>query len=123
MSIQIDLSSDVAVVTGGGSGIGEGIATLLAEAGAKVAVADLSAEAAKTVAEQITSAGGIAIGVQLNIADEDSVRQGLDSVREQLGPVSVLVNNAATWTIKKFADTTAEEPSGSSTSRWSAPST
>ncbi|HWN36088.1 MAG TPA: SDR family oxidoreductase [Pseudonocardia sp.] len=109
MSIQIDLSSDVAVVTGGGSGIGEGIATLLAEAGAKVAVADLSAEAAKTVAEQITSAGGIAIGVQLNIADEDSVRQGLDSVREQLGPVSVLVNNAATWTIKKFADTTAEE--------------
>jgi len=109
MSIQIDLSSDVAVVTGGGSGIGEGIATLLAEAGAKVAVADLSAEAAKTVAEQITSAGGTAIGVQLNIADEDSVRQGLASVREQLGPVSVLVNNAATWTIKKFADTTAEE--------------
>src|SRR5882757_278632 len=109
MSIQIDLSSDVAVVTGGGSGIGEGIAMLLAEAGAKVAVADLSDEAAKTVAEQITSAGGTAIGVQLNIADEDSVRQGLESVREQLGPVSVLVNNAATWTIKKFADTTAEE--------------
>jgi NAD(P)-dependent dehydrogenase (short-subunit alcohol dehydrogenase family) len=109
MSIQIDLSSDVAVVTGGGSGIGEGIATLLAEAGAKVAIADLSAEAAKSVAEQITSKGGTAIGVEVNIADEASVKAGLASVREQLGPVSLLVNNAATWTIKKFADTTAEE--------------
>ncbi|MDT7634127.1 MAG: 3-hydroxybutyrate dehydrogenase, partial [Pseudonocardiales bacterium] len=99
MSVQIDLSSDVAVVTGGGSGIGEGIAMLLAEAGAKVAIADLSADAAKSVAEQITGKGGTAIGVELNIADEESVRQGLASVREQLGPVSVLVNNAATWTI------------------------
>ena len=109
MSIQIDLSSDVAVVTGGGSGIGEGIAHLLAEAGAKVAVADLSAEAAKSVAEQITAKGGTAIGVQVDIADEASVRQGLDAVREQLGPVSVLVNNAAAWAIKKFADTSAED--------------
>jgi NAD(P)-dependent dehydrogenase (short-subunit alcohol dehydrogenase family) len=109
MSIQIDLSSDVAVVTGGGSGIGAGIATLLAEAGAKVAILDMSAEAAKTVAEQITANGGTAIGVQANITDEPGVAQALDSVREQLGQVSVLVNNAATWTIKKFADTTAEE--------------
>ncbi|HEY4005472.1 MAG TPA: SDR family oxidoreductase [Pseudonocardia sp.] len=109
MSIQIDLSSDVAVVTGGGSGIGEGIATLLAEAGAKVAIADLSAEAATSVAEQITSKGGAAIGVEMNIADEDSVRRGLAEVREQLGPVSVLVNNAGAWTIKKFADTTDDE--------------
>jgi len=109
MSIQIDLSSDVAVVTGGGSGIGAGIAVLLAEAGARVAVADLSEVAAKGVAEQITGKGGTAIGVRLDIADEASVRAGLAAVREQLGPVSVLVNNAATWTIKKFADTTADE--------------
>ena len=109
MSIQIDLSSDVAVVTGGGSGIGEGIATLLAEAGAKVAIADLSSDAATSVAEQITSKGGAAIGVEMNIADEDSVRRGIAEVREQLGPVSVLVNNAGAWTIKKFADTTDDE--------------
>ena len=109
MSVQIDLSSDVAVVTGGGSGIGAGIATLLAEAGAKVAILDMSAEAAKTVAEQINGNGGTAIGVEANITDEAGVEQALTSVREQLGPVSVLVNNAATWTIKKFQDTTAEE--------------
>jgi len=109
MSVQIDLSSDVAVVTGGGSGIGEGIATLLAEAGAKVAILDMSGEAAKTVADQINAAGGTAIGVEANITDEAGVEQALTSVREQLGPVSVLVNNAATWTIKKFADTSDEE--------------
>ena len=109
MSIEIDLSSDVAVVTGGGSGIGEAIAVLLAEAGARVAIADLSEQAAKSVAEQITGKGGTAIGVALDIADPDSVERGLSVVREQLGPVSVLVNNAATWVIKKFADTTAED--------------
>jgi len=109
MSVEIDLSGDVAVVTGGGSGIGERISLLLAEAGAKVAVADLSGEAATAVAEQIVGKGGAALGVELNIADEASVRRGLDRVREELGVVSVLVNNAAVWTIKKFADTTAEE--------------
>jgi NAD(P)-dependent dehydrogenase (short-subunit alcohol dehydrogenase family) len=109
MSIEIDLSSDVAVVTGGGSGIGEAIAVLLAEAGARVAIADLSEQAAKSVAEQITGKGGRAIGVGLDIADPDSVERGLGVVREQLGPVSVLVNNAATWVIKKFAATTAED--------------
>jgi NAD(P)-dependent dehydrogenase (short-subunit alcohol dehydrogenase family) len=109
MSIEIDLSSDVAVVTGGGSGIGEAIAMLLAEAGARVAIADLSEQAAKSVAEQITGKGGRAIGVGLDIADPDSVERGLGVVREQLGPVSVLVNNAATWVIKKFADTNAED--------------
>jgi NAD(P)-dependent dehydrogenase (short-subunit alcohol dehydrogenase family) len=109
MSIQIDLSSDVAVVTGGGSGIGESIALLLAEAGAKVAIADLSAEAANSVAEQITSKGGTAIGVHCNIADGESAAAAIAEVHEKLGPVSVLVNNAAVWTIKKFADTTAEE--------------
>jgi NAD(P)-dependent dehydrogenase (short-subunit alcohol dehydrogenase family) len=109
MSIQIDLSSDVAVVTGGGSGIGEAIAVLLAEAGARVAIADLSEPAAKSVAEQITGKGGRAIGVGLDIADPDSVERGLGVVREQLGPVSVLVNNAATWVIKKFSATTTED--------------
>lgn len=109
MSIQIDLTPAMAVVTGGGSGIGEGIATMLAEAGARVAVADLSAEAAELVVEQITAKGGTAIGVQLDIADESSVQRALTSVRERFGPVSLLVNNAAAWAIKTFAETTADE--------------
>jgi len=109
MAVAIDLSGDVAVVTGGGSGIGEGIATLLAQAGAKVAIFDMSGAAAKTTAEQITAAGGTAVGVEVNITDEEGLAGAFEEVRAQLGPVSVLVNNAATWVIKKFADTTAEE--------------
>jgi 3-oxoacyl-[acyl-carrier protein] reductase len=63
VSISIDLSGDVAVVTGGGSGIGEAIARPLARAGAAVAVADLSGESAERVAKQIAADGGRALPI------------------------------------------------------------
>ncbi|HZZ45300.1 MAG TPA: SDR family oxidoreductase [Pseudonocardia sp.] len=97
MSIWIDLSSDVAVVFGGGSGIGEGVAAVLATAGAKVVVADQSAQAAHSVAEQITNKGGIADGTGVDVTDEASVSDVLALAREHFGPTSVLVNSAATW--------------------------
>ena len=109
VSVQIDLSSDVAVVTGGGNGVGAGIAILLAQAGARVAVLDASSEAVNVVAEEINSDGGVAMAVVADIVDEVGVRRALAQVRAQLGPVSVLVNNAGIRTIKKFAETTAEE--------------
>ncbi len=106
MSISIDLAGDVAVVTGGGSGIGEAIARTLARAGAAVAVADLSRESAQRVAKQIEADGGRALAVALDIADRASVEAGLAEVRIALGPVKHLVNNAATWAVKSFADHT-----------------
>jgi NAD(P)-dependent dehydrogenase (short-subunit alcohol dehydrogenase family) len=106
MSVQIDLSGDVAVVTGGGSGIGEAIATMLADAGAAVAILDLSGEAADRVAAEITAKGGRAVGVAVDIADRASVDAGLAAVHDQLGRVSVLVNNAAAWAVKSFAEHT-----------------
>ena len=109
MSISIDLSGDVAVVTGGGSGIGEATARTLARAGAAVAVADLSPESAQRVAKQIEADGGRALAVTLDIADRACVQAGLAAVRDGLGPVKHLVNNAATWAVKSFADHTAAD--------------
>jgi 2-hydroxycyclohexanecarboxyl-CoA dehydrogenase len=109
MTISIDLSGKVAVVTGGGSGIGEATATTLARAGAAVAVADLSAESARRVASGIEGNGGRAWPVTLDIGDRDSVTDGLQVVRAELGPVSILVNNAAAWAVKLFAEHTAGE--------------
>jgi NAD(P)-dependent dehydrogenase (short-subunit alcohol dehydrogenase family) len=109
MSIELDLSPKVAVVTGGGSGIGEAIATLLGQAGASVAVADLSLDAATRVADGITAAGGTAAPYEVDIADHAGVEAALKAVSGELGRVSILVNGAATWVIKTFADTTPDE--------------
>jgi NAD(P)-dependent dehydrogenase (short-subunit alcohol dehydrogenase family) len=109
MSISIDLSGQVAVVTGGGSGIGEAISKTLARAGASVGVADLSAESAERVAKDIGAAGGRAAAAVLDIGDRGSVDAGLAAIRAELGPLTHLVNNAATWAVKPFADHSAEE--------------
>jgi NAD(P)-dependent dehydrogenase (short-subunit alcohol dehydrogenase family) len=72
-------------------------------------VADLVEEAAVRVADEIAAQGGRALPVQLNVADEASVRDGLTYIAAQLGPIRILVNNAATWAIKPFEDTTPPE--------------
>jgi NAD(P)-dependent dehydrogenase (short-subunit alcohol dehydrogenase family) len=109
MSIAIDLSGEVALVTGGGSGIGEAIARTLSRAGAAVAVADLSEESAGRVATAICDEGGQAMPVQMDIADAASVDAAMERLHAQLGQVSILVNNAATWVVKEFKDTTPAE--------------
>ncbi len=109
MSISIDLSGDVAVVTGGGSGIGEAIAKTLAEAGAAVGLADVSDDAGTRVAAEIEAAGGRAFAATVDIGDRASVDAGLAAIRAELGPIKHLVNNAATWAVKSFADHTSQE--------------
>jgi NAD(P)-dependent dehydrogenase (short-subunit alcohol dehydrogenase family) len=109
MSIAIDLSGEVALVTGGGSGIGEAIATTLAQAGAAVAIADLSRESATRVADAICGSGGKALPVQMDIGDPASIEAAITQLRNELGPISILVNNAATWVVKEFKDTTPAE--------------
>jgi NAD(P)-dependent dehydrogenase (short-subunit alcohol dehydrogenase family) len=109
MSISIDLSGQAAVVTGGGSGIGEAIAKTLAEAGAAVGIADLSMDAGKRVATEIEAAGGRAFATGIDIGDRVSIDAGLAAIRSELGPITHLVNNAAAWAVKLFAQHTAEE--------------
>jgi 3-oxoacyl-[acyl-carrier protein] reductase len=88
------LANKTCVVTGGAKGIGRGIALAFAAEGASVAVLDRDEVAlAKTVAE-ITSNGGTAAGVGVDVADQASVSAAFAEVRKVFGPVNVLVNNA-----------------------------
>ena len=92
--MDLELEGKVALVTGAGQGIGRGIATLLAEEGAEVAVNDFYAERAEKVAQEIKESGGIACGVQADVRDQDQVRAMVSTIRRELGPVDILVNNA-----------------------------
>lgn len=90
-----NLAGRVALVTGGASGIGAGIATVLAEAGATVVVADIdAARTAKEVAA-LTEAGHSAGAVQIDMADEASIVRGCADVVARYGTPWLLVNNAA----------------------------
>ncbi|HEX4220840.1 MAG TPA: 3-oxoacyl-ACP reductase FabG [Pseudonocardiaceae bacterium] len=84
----------VAIVTGGARGIGTAIAQRLAADGMSVAALDLDADGAESTAENIRSAGGTAMGVTADVADGASVTSAVEAVAGELGPPTVLVNNA-----------------------------
>jgi len=86
----------VALVTGGGRGIGAATARLLARRGAAVAVASRTEEEVASVAEEIGAHGGKALPIFVDVADEESVTSGFERTRAELGPVTILVNNAGT---------------------------
>src|SRR3954454_5634231 len=84
----------VAVVTGGARGIGPPTAVRLAAEGRAVAVIDLDEAACKDTVKKITSAGGKAIAVGCDVSDEAQVEAAVTRIAEELGPPTVLVNNA-----------------------------
>lgn len=89
-----DLTGKVAVVTGGGDGIGKGVCEILAAAGARVIVSDLSADKAKATADEITAAGGIAAATDCNVLVPDDLDRLVDFAVSTYGTVNILVNNA-----------------------------
>ncbi|MGF6924433.1 3-hydroxybutyrate dehydrogenase [Paraburkholderia sp. 40] len=93
-SLNSNLNGKVAVVTGAASGIGKQIALTLSAAGAAVAIADLNQDGANAVAEEIRKGGGKAIGVAMDVTNEDAVNQGIDKVAEEFGSIDILVSNA-----------------------------
>ncbi|GAA1038422.1 3-oxoacyl-ACP reductase FabG [Virgisporangium ochraceum] len=84
----------VALVTGAARGIGAATAVRLAADGYAVGVLDLTEESGKETVEKITSAGGRAIAVGADVSDKAQVEAAVARVRDELGPVAVLVNNA-----------------------------
>jgi 3-oxoacyl-[acyl-carrier protein] reductase len=104
----MDLKGKVALITGAGSqrGIGKAIALCLAGKGATVVVADLNLEGAQTVAEEIKKLGGQAVGAEVNIANEASVRRMVELTLEKYGKVDILVNNAGITQPVKTIDIT-----------------
>jgi NAD(P)-dependent dehydrogenase (short-subunit alcohol dehydrogenase family) len=92
--VQPDLAGRVALVTGAGQGVGAGVASSLAAAGATVAVNDLHRGRSERVAGQIEGAGGRACPVVADVTDLAAVEAMVDDVESAMGPVDVLVNNA-----------------------------
>ncbi|MFJ5989090.1 SDR family oxidoreductase [Lentzea sp. NPDC092896] len=88
------MRSRVALVTGGGSGIGQGIALALAAQGHRVGVLDRVEEAAQAVAGEIRDKGGQAVAVWADVSDPVQVERAVGEVGEAFGAVEILVNNA-----------------------------
>lgn len=93
----IDLSGKVAIVTGGAMGIGYGVAIRLAQARAKVMIADLDLNAATKAAEEIESLGFTAKAVKVDVSSEDDVRAMTAKTVETFGSVDILVNDAGIY--------------------------
>ncbi len=88
------LENKVAVVTGGGSGIGRAISAQLARDGAAVSVWDLNAESAEQTVEMIVSAGGRAIACTGDASAKADIARSAALTRQAFGAISILVNNA-----------------------------
>jgi 3-oxoacyl-[acyl-carrier protein] reductase len=96
---RFDFSGRSVLVTGGGKGIGKVYAEEFAKAGARVAAADIDAEAAAAVAASLAKAGLAAIGLSVDIADEASTKTMAETVLERHGAIDVLINNASLMSV------------------------
>jgi NAD(P)-dependent dehydrogenase (short-subunit alcohol dehydrogenase family) len=94
LSGLFSLAGEVALITGGGQGLGRAMAEGLARFGAAVSVVDVQPDAAQAVAEGITAAGGQAIAVECDVSSEAQVQTAIARTVEALGKIDVLIANA-----------------------------
>jgi len=98
------LKDQVAIVTGGGMGIGKGIALKLAEEGANVVIADIDEETAKDVVGEIEKLGRQALAVKTDVTDEQSVANLIEKTMEKFNRIDILMSNAGVSRMGKFID-------------------
>ena len=102
------LDGQVAIVTGGGRGIGRAIALRLAQEGCLVAVADLDGGTAAQVADEVREQGGQALPIQVDVTRKEEVQQMVSQTSDQLGDLRILVNNAGIGAIAPLLETDEE---------------
>ena len=90
----MELKGKIALVTGGGQGIGQVIGNHLAKIGAHVIFGDINLKNAEKSAEDISANGGKASAILLNVTDPENVKVGFDSIKSEFKPLDILINNA-----------------------------
>jgi len=98
------LKDKVAIVTGGGSGIGAATSRLFAKEGAKVAVADLDEESAARIAREVEEAGGQAVAAKVDVTSREEIDRVVHDILERWGKIDILVNSAGMGELEWFLD-------------------
>ena len=109
MRVGMRLRGKVAVITGGGSGIGRAAVRLFAAEGAKVAVVDKDGAAAEAASEEVRRSGGLAIGIRGDVSQSPDVEAAVRRMLEEWGTINILCNNAGIPLVRSFLETTLEE--------------
>jgi 2-keto-3-deoxy-L-fuconate dehydrogenase len=106
---MLDLTNKIALITGGGSGIGKAVSVLFAKQGALVCILDMDEKGGNAVSAQITSEGGHATFFKCNVAKQAEVTKVVDGIYNDFGSIDILVNNAGIAHIGKVDVTTEED--------------